>query len=61
MTVPKRRQSRSRRDSRRAQAFRLKNKTVAKCGHCSQPIVPHRVCPHCGYYGGVEVIKVDEE
>jgi len=33
---------------------------MAKCGHCSQAIIPHRICAHCGYYGGVEVLQVDE-
>ncbi len=61
MPVPKRRHSRSRRNRRRASNFKLKNKAVAKCGHCLQPIVPHRVCPHCGHYKGREVIEVAEE
>ena len=60
MAVPKRKQSRSRRDKRRA-TWKLQNKTVAKCGHCNQAIIPHHICPHCGFYGGVEVVKVDEE
>ena len=60
MAVPKRRHSKSRRDKRRAN-WKMVNKTVAKCAHCSQPIIPHRICPHCGYYGGVEVVKVDAE
>lgn len=60
MAVPKRRQSKSRRDKRRA-TWKMKNKTTTKCGHCSSPIIPHRICPNCGYYGGVEVLKVDAE
>jgi len=61
MPVPKRKHSRSRRNSRRASNFKLKNKAVTKCGHCLQPIIPHHICPHCGYYGGVEVLSVEEE
>ncbi|OGJ89400.1 MAG: 50S ribosomal protein L32 [Candidatus Raymondbacteria bacterium RifOxyC12_full_50_8] len=60
MAVPKRRHSKSRRDKRRA-TWKLKSTPMAKCGHCQQPIVPHRICPHCGYYGGVEVLRVEEE
>lgn len=60
MAVPKRRHSRSRRDKRRAN-WKLKKKAVSKCGHCSHPILAHRICPNCGYYGGVEVLKVDED
>ncbi|MBL8028070.1 MAG: 50S ribosomal protein L32 [Fibrobacteres bacterium] len=60
MAVPKRRHSKSRRDKRRAN-WKMKNVPVTKCGHCSSPIIPHRICGKCGYYGGVEVLKVDQE
>jgi large subunit ribosomal protein L32 len=29
------------------------------CPQCKARIVPHRVCPSCGYYGGREVIAVE--
>ncbi|OGS36549.1 MAG: 50S ribosomal protein L32 [Elusimicrobia bacterium RIFOXYB2_FULL_49_7] len=61
MPVPKRKHSHAHTCARRASNFKLKDKTVTKCGHCTQPIVPHRICPHCGYYGGVEVIQVSED
>lgn len=61
MPVPKRKHSHAHTSMRRAANFKLTNKGVTKCGHCLQPIAPHRICPHCGYYGGVEVIKTDEE
>jgi large subunit ribosomal protein L32 len=60
MAVPKRKHSRSRRDKKRAN-WKLKTKAMAKCNHCMQPIIPHRICPNCGYYGGVEVIQIEEE
>ncbi|MBT6002627.1 MAG: 50S ribosomal protein L32, partial [Candidatus Marinimicrobia bacterium] len=25
------------------------------CSNCSEPKLPHRVCPHCGYYKGKQV------
>ena len=27
-----------------------------RCPQCHQPRRPHRVCPHCGFYGGREVV-----
>ena len=47
MAVPKRKQSKARRDKRRSQCGELK--------------VPHQVCGKCGYYKGVEVVKVSKE
>ena len=35
-------------------------KTVA-CPRCSEPKLPHRLCEHCGYYAGREVVQTDEE
>jgi len=25
------------------------------------PRIPHRVCPHCGYYKGKQIIQMKEE
>ena len=61
MAVPKRKHSRSRRNKKRGSNYVLKKPTLAKCGHCNEPIVSHRICPSCGYYGGVEVLQVDED
>ncbi|MBI5466539.1 MAG: 50S ribosomal protein L32 [Candidatus Kerfeldbacteria bacterium] len=43
---------------RRASHFALKRSNLSVCGHCHQPVVPHRVCANCGYYRGRQVIKV---
>jgi large subunit ribosomal protein L32 len=29
---------------------------VAECPHCHESKLPHRVCPHCGYYNGMEIV-----
>ena len=47
MAVPKRKTSKARRDQRRAQ--------------CHAKKLAHRVCKHCGYYDGEQIIKMDEE
>ncbi|MGQ9646589.1 MAG: 50S ribosomal protein L32 [Thermodesulfobacteriota bacterium] len=60
MGVPKRRQSPSRRDKRRAHD-RLIPVRTSLCPQCHEPVLPHHICPHCGSYKGREVIKVEEE
>jgi large subunit ribosomal protein L32 len=59
MPVPKRKMSRRRRGNRQSHDG-LKMIALGKCGQCSQPVIPHRVCPSCGYYHGRQVMAVDE-
>lgn len=54
--VPKKKLSKSKRDMRRAQ-WKLAAPRYGECPHCHQPKLPHRVCPHCGYYRGREVVR----
>ncbi len=61
MAVPKNRQGKARRDSRRAANSKLPELSLSICPQCKQPKLPHRVCPHCGKYKGREVIEVAEE
>ena len=57
MAVPKRKLSRSRRDSRRAQWMRSVNvPTAVPCPRCEEPKLPHRVCESCGYYHDKQII-----
>ena len=57
MPNPKRRHSRSRRDKRRANE-RLDMVGLSVCPQCKMPKQPHRICPHCGYYKGKQVIEI---
>ncbi|HEX9618644.1 MAG TPA: 50S ribosomal protein L32 [Polyangiaceae bacterium] len=57
MAVPKRRKSSSRRDMRRAQHDKVQAPNIVPCQNCSSPMVPHRVCPSCGYYKGRPVFE----
>ena len=59
MAQPKRRWSKQRTHTKRS-TWKLENKTIATCKHCNEPIMPHRVCPNCGYYDGKEVVKQEE-
>lgn len=57
MAVPKQRHTKSRRDRRRLHIF-LKAPVLTACPKCGRLILPHTVCPYCGYYKGAEVIDV---
>lgn len=61
MAVPKKRQSRARRNKRRANHDRTTAPTVVECPNCSEPKLPHRVCPSCGHYKGAEVLQLEDE
>ncbi|MBI1851600.1 MAG: 50S ribosomal protein L32 [Planctomycetes bacterium] len=58
MPLPKRRHSNARTNKRRAHDA-LKVPTLSRCARCSQAVMPHRICPNCGYYRGRAVIDVE--
>jgi large subunit ribosomal protein L32 len=58
--LPKRKLSKGRRNRRRAHDAIGVPKLV-ECGNCREKMMPHRVCPHCGYYRGKAVIEMSEE
>lgn len=60
MTSPARRASKSRRDARKAQVFKLKLPGIVECPQCHEMKLAHRVCKNCGYYNGKEVISVSK-
>jgi len=53
---PKRRHSIGRKGKRRA-GIKLSVSALIKCPNCGEMTEPHKVCMHCGYYKGVEVVK----
>ena len=38
----------------------LKAPALTECQNCGEKVVPHRVCPKCGYYHTRTVINVEE-
>jgi large subunit ribosomal protein L32 len=58
MAVPKRRQSKARRNSRRANHDRIGMPTFGGCRNCGAQVRPHTVCGDCGHYRGREVIEI---
>ena len=59
MAVPKYKTSRSKRDQRRGQ-IKISNRSLSVCTNCGSLIRPHRVCPHCGYFKGVQILENEE-
>ncbi len=60
MPNPKRRHSRSRQAKRRA-TWNYTVGNFSACPQCHEPKLPHQICPHCGFYRGVEVVTPKEE
>lgn len=58
MPNPKRRHSKARTGKRRAHDA-ITSPSLSECPHCHESKMPHRVCPHCGYYKGRAVIEVE--
>ena len=54
----KRRHSKTRTATRRA-GWKAARVTLVTCPQCKARMIPHRVCPSCGYYAGREVIPPD--
>ncbi|MBI2642641.1 MAG: 50S ribosomal protein L32 [Candidatus Wildermuthbacteria bacterium] len=57
MAVPKWRRSKSKQGQRRMHLF-IKSPKLLLCANCKKQTVPHRMCPHCGFYRGREVVNV---
>ena len=60
VATPKRRTSQSRTRTRRNHNA-IKPRTLHACHRCSQPVPPHVICSHCGFYKGKARIKIDDE
>ena len=65
MAVPFRKVSKTRKNMRRTH-YKITANGLVECSNCGAMIRPHRACPKCGFYKGVdtakkEVTKVVEE
>ena len=60
MPNPKKRHSRCKRMQRRSHDA-LSAPAISTCPSCGEPKRPHYVCPKCGTYRGMTVIKTKEE
>ena len=58
MAVPKRKTSKSKTASRKAQNMKKPTARAAVCAQCGAPQLSHHACPSCGYYKGRQVLTV---
>lgn len=56
MAVPFRKVSKTRRDMRRTH-YKVTADGLVECTNCGAKIRPHRACPKCGFYKGVDTSK----
>jgi large subunit ribosomal protein L32 len=52
--------SRARQGNRRSH-HHARPPQVQYCRQCNEPVLPHRVCPSCGYFQGRVAVEVEEE
>lgn len=60
MANPKRRHS-SQRQALRRTFYKIKEINLSTCPNCKNMKLPHRVCPHCGYYNGKPVLEIKDK
>lgn len=60
MALQKRKHCQARRDKRRSH-YKIARLSLTKCPQCTKAIVPHRVCPGCGYYRARQVVVMAEK
>ncbi|MDD5634537.1 MAG: 50S ribosomal protein L32 [Candidatus Omnitrophica bacterium] len=58
MPKVKHRHSRSRGRKRRTH-YKAVAPSLGTCSHCGKSVRPHQICPYCGYYKDVQVIKIE--
>ena len=61
MAVPKNKVSTARRNKRRSAVWKLDAPAMSKCTNCGALKAPHKVCKACGFYKGVEVLKLNAD
>ena len=60
MALPKRKHCQARRDKGRAH-WKMVKVSFSRCPQCAKAVIPHRVCPFCGYYRSRQVVLVTEK
>ena len=60
MALPKGKVSKARGRSRRAN-WKLTLPAIVECKQCHKMKLAHRVCKHCGYYDGKQVVTVEAQ
>jgi large subunit ribosomal protein L32 len=40
--------------------MRIETPNLIECGTCGNKVLPHRICPKCGFYRGNQIIEPEE-
>ncbi len=57
MGVPAKKQSKHLTRLRRSNGYyHFREKSTSVCPNCGERKIPHRVCPHCGFYNGKQIV-----
>ncbi len=59
MALPKGKISKARKHSRQAN-WKISAPSIVKCPRCQKMKLSHRVCKHCGYYDGRNVLGIED-
>ena len=59
MAVPKRRTSHAKQGHRRSH-HAITPRQIQYCRQCNEPVLPHRVCPNCGFFQGRVVVAEED-
>jgi len=58
---PKGKISKSRRDKRRAQSWKIALPNLVACARCGELMRPHHACAACGTYNRRSVVEIKEK
>ena len=61
MAVPARRVSKTRRDKRRSNVWKMDAPQLEKCKKCGEYKRAHRLCGNCGYYNDRQVVVIEDK
>lgn len=60
MAVPKYKTSKARTRRRRSINMKLNAPNLIECSTCGNKVLPHRVCPKCGFYRGKQILELED-
>lgn len=60
MAVPKYKTSKARTRRRKSINMKLSTPSLIECETCGNKLLPHRVCPKCGFYKGKQILELED-